>query len=389
MGVWPFSRRRQGAKLKRDGAQPITSSARTMPDNTTTAVAAARPLEPTGRITRNSPPPGAVRKLSKRHSRGATSPRPRTPRQHRQAVDDEVKEKDFGSPPLAPISPSSPMDSAFLHGRPNTADTKGSAEDITALPFSKELRTSPHLRPATQDTADIPYNWDINAASRSHQSLPKHQSGKLQRNPSRNKRAADDRQLAKRKPSKKRKDDHLREEEIRAMSAPIAIPRKADPTDSGGLLRRESRRARSGLNRHLERPVSNISLPLEDSIHSSMSGASGSRKYRLSVFDIVAPRPTIRYTVHTPYPSGVYRQPSGGESRSKNILATPNKDDIKDRRRIDSLADDLDASELRDIMERDKRRREKKKKGRGRSPPAEAGTESREATHGRVAGPQI
>jgi hypothetical protein len=149
------------------------------------------------------------------------------------------------------------------------------------------------------------------------------------------------------------------------MSAPISIPRKSDPNDSGGLLRRESRRARSGLNRHFERPVSNISLPLEESIHSSMSGASGSRNYRLSVFDIVAPRPTIRYSIHhTSYPQGqgIYPQAIRGESRAKIIVAANSKDGFKERARIDSLADELDASELREVMERDKRRREKKRK---------------------------
>jgi len=255
-------------------------------------------------------------------------------------------------PPLQQPRPRTPTHHEF-EKRPDTGD---SVEDITALPFSKELRTSPHLRPATQDTADIPYDWNLQTAS--HHSLPvTRERGKLQRNPSRNKRAAYDPPLAKRKPSKKRKDEHLREEEIRAMSAPINIPRKAGRNDSG-LLRRDSKKMRGGLNKHLERPMSNISLPLEESIHSSMSAASESRNYRLSVLDIVAPRPTMRYTVQNPY--SIYAQPSRGESRATRPPTS--KSVLRERARVDSLADELGSTELRELMDRDKRRKEKKRK---------------------------
>ncbi|KAE9963185.1 hypothetical protein BLS_009553 [Venturia inaequalis] len=351
---WLSSKRRR--RPKPAGAESVESQ----PAAITTPASHANPL--------------SQRKLSKRRSS-----RPRTPTEARPTIpqtnlkilkDDDLKEKDLHTPPLAPLSPSSTaMRSHF--GRGTTDSLRSEEQDITALPHSRALRTSPHLRPVTQtgDTTEIPYNWDMNnnAASPPRQSLPpaKPRHGKLQRNPSRNKRAADERPLTKRPSTKKRKDDHLREEEIRAMSMPIPIPRKSDPNDSGGLLRRESRRARSGLNRHLERPVSNISLPLEESIHSSMSGASGSRNYRLSVFDIVAPRPTIRYTVHhTPYPQGqpMYKHASRGDSRAKTIVAANSRDGFKEQARIDSLADELDASELREVMERDKRRTEKKRR---------------------------
>ncbi|TID25952.1 hypothetical protein E2P81_ATG03730 [Venturia nashicola] len=315
------------------------------------------------------------RKLSKRTSRPSSPPeaRLRTSRRNLKTIkDDELKEKSLHTPPLSSLSPSSSAMTSNFARRPHTADSFASEEqDITALPHSRALRTSPHLRPVTQsgDTTEIPYNWDMNnsAASPSHQSPPpaKPRHGKLQRNPSRNKRAADERPLTKRPSTKKRKDEHLREEEIRAMSVPISIPRRSDPNASNGPLRRESRRARSGLNRHLERPVSNISLPLEESIHSSMSGASAMRNYRLSVFDIVSPRPTIRYSVyHSPYPLSqtMYKQASRGESRAKTIVAANSRDGFKERARIDSLADDLDASGLREVMERDKRRTDKKRR---------------------------
>jgi hypothetical protein len=331
---------------------------------------------------------GVPRKLSKKSSQRRRKPTPAR-------LDSDIKARDFGVRPLSPIRPTSPivefysdvkvMDSReditalpdrdefhrrpapplqhsqnVFSRRPDTSGTDDSAEeDITALPFSKELRTSPHLRPATQDTADIPYNWNLQMGS--HHSLPaatrESSRGKLQRDPSRNKRAAYDSPIARRKPSKKRKDEHLREEEIRAMSAPIPIPRRSHPSDTG-LLRRDSKKMRGGLNRNLERPMSNISLPAEDSIHSSMSAASESRNYRLSVLDIVAPRPTIKYTVQNPY--SIYSQPPRVESRARR---TPTgKMVLEQRARIDSLADDLDSTDLRELMERDKRRKEKKRK---------------------------
>jgi hypothetical protein len=327
---------------------------------------------------------GVPRKLSKKSSQRRRKTVP-------EGLDSDIKARDFVVRPLSPIQPTSPivefysdvkvMDSReditalpdrddfhrrpLQHAqevfgrRPNTAGTEESnEEDITALPFSKELRTSPHLRPATRDTADIPYNWNLQTGSL--QSLPtatKDSRGKLQRDPSRNKRAAYDSPIARRKPSKKRKDEHLREEEIRAMSAPIPIPRRSYPSDSG-LLRRDSKKVRGGLNRNLERPMSNISLPLEESIHSSMSATSESRNYRLSTLDIVAPRPTIKYTVQNPY--SVYAQPPRGESRARR---TPTgRMVLEQKARIDSLADEFDSTDLRELMERDKRRKEKKRK---------------------------
>jgi hypothetical protein len=146
------------------------------------------------------------------------------------------------------------------------------------------------------------------------------------------------------------------------MSAPIPIPR---PKHTSGILRRESKKMRSGMNRHFERPLSDVSLPLENSIHSSMSGHSESRNYRVSMMDIVAARPTLRLSLNAPYVStgmshNTWTTPSRAESRTRR--PAPPREVLKESRTIDGLADDLDASELREIMERDKRRRERKRK---------------------------
>jgi len=320
MAMWPFGRRRRRARPS--GPQPVAQ-----PDNPPADVAAAvrprasRKLSKRGSIGRKTSPPNG-KALEKHTAEGATNP----------------------------------MDITKSSRRHPSA---GSREDITALPISKELRTSPHLRPVTQETeGGIPYNFH---SAHSGTGIPASR-GKLQRTPSRNKRAALESPLPRKKPSKKRKDDHVREEEIRAMSAPIAIPKQKG---SGDLLRRDSRKFRGGLNKNFERPTSNISLPMEASITSSGSAHSDSRNYRVSLLDVVAPRPALRYSLNTPYVStGMSSNNWNTASRTESKRPYSEKEAVSssDKRTIDALADDLSAGELREILERDTRRRERKRK---------------------------
>lgn len=244
-----------------------------------------------------------------------------------------------------------------------------SNEDLTALPYSKRLEVSPHLRPVTGEHG--PYNFRSN----SHSSLAR-ERGKLQRPESlRNKRTAQGPALNRRKSNKKRKNDHVREEEIRAMSMPLPQMR---PSGYYGhytdMLRRESRKAKGGLHRRSDRPSSTISLPLEESIHSSMSSGSESREYRVSALDMFSPRPKIRFSVGSQYyyagtghsPVQPTRNSSKKERKMTFNFDDEDKENEKEYRkrskRIDDLADDLDAGALREILERDKRRRERKRK---------------------------
>lgn len=239
-----------------------------------------------------------------------------------------------------------------------------SRDDITALPVTHALRTSPHLRPAHRDNADIPYTFHPNAHMHegSHASLQPSgsQRGKLQ------KRGSKDGPL-RRKSTKKRKDDHVREEEIRAMSAPIAIKRPAP--QSGNMMRRDSKKIRRGFSRHFDhRPNSDVSLPMADSIQSSMSGGSEllSTSYRVSSLDIFAPRPTIRYSSSPPIYNWQYhaaeRSNNGSRANSQRRRSPISKETLKESKTIDDLADDMDAGTLRELMERDERRRERKRK---------------------------
>ena len=184
-----------------------------------------------------------------------------------------------------------------------------------------------------------------------------------QRMPTLHKRSAQE--LAYRKSSKKRKEQHDREAEIKAMAAFVPLRPAAELNSSGRPMRRESRKMRDGLNRNMENPSSDISLPLAESIHSSLSSGSERRtSYKLNALAVLAPRPTIRYSENPRYTPGISGFGSDrSDSRKRRIsdrVAIP-EETLKAKKRIDDLADDLDARELRELMERDQKRREKKK----------------------------
>ncbi|KAF2129568.1 hypothetical protein P153DRAFT_21891 [Dothidotthia symphoricarpi CBS 119687] len=234
-----------------------------------------------------------------------------------------------------------------------------SPDDTTALPQRRRLEQSPHLRPVTQDHAGIPYNFH----SPSHTSLPTaRERGKLQRPQS---LRARDNSIMRRMSSRRRRDhDHVREEEIRAMVLPM--PQKRPAAHSGAVLRRDSKKVKGALNHRLERPTSTITLPLEDSIHSSMSGHSEIRAFRVSAFDMFSPRPTVRLSISPQYyykgerKSPHTDQDSPEPRRGRRPLSSDEDTALKRTSRIDDLADTLDAGALREILERDKRRRDQK-----------------------------
>jgi hypothetical protein len=237
-----------------------------------------------------------------------------------------------------------------------------SAEDITALPRPRRIEHSPHLRSITQDHAAHLYNFHPH----SHSSLPPSakERKKLQRPQSLRRDHPTESSLVRRKSSKRRKElDHAREEEIRTMSLPM--PQKRPAGSSGGMLRRDSKKVKGGLSHLFERSMSNASLPLDDSVHSSMSGNS-EREFRVSTLDMFSPRPTIRCSLGSQY-YGDRTSPNAYSEKTdsrRERRPVSNRDDLQSKRssRIDDLADTLDTGALRDILERDKRRREKKAK---------------------------
>jgi hypothetical protein len=251
-----------------------------------------------------------------------------------------------------------------LRRRSRSVGSHGSAEDITALPRSRELQTSPHLRPATKDNADIPYDFRLYSSNsrlntptdRLQPEMPDKQLDRLSRSPSalkRFSRGPTSKTLKKRKPN-----PQIREEEIRAMSAPV--PRPLVRPDSG-ILRRDSKKIRDGLNRRFERPMSHISLPRPDSGLPARSAAGDGRSYRISIADIMSPRPLVRASDPYSMPAVGWSSMPHPEKATRRIHL--GKDPLRPAHpnRVEEAADELDASELRAVLERDKRRKERKR----------------------------
>ncbi|MCJ1481541.1 hypothetical protein MMC06_001700 [Schaereria dolodes] len=175
------------------------------------------------------------------------------------------------------------------------------------------------------------------------------------------KRGANDSILPRRKSSKRKADDLAREQEVKAMSSPVAGPKRPISHNSG-LLARENKRVPGGLNRSLQRPTSEISLPQPESTHSSFSGISDAQGYKVSAFDALSPRPTIKYSENPRYGAGRSHL-SASRTSTKNAKRPIIPEEVyQSKERIDDFADELDAGGLRELMERDQRRREKKRK---------------------------
>ncbi|KAB8297906.1 hypothetical protein EYC80_001692 [Monilinia laxa] len=184
-----------------------------------------------------------------------------------------------------------------------------------------------------------------------------------QRVPTLHKRGAAE--LSRTKSSKKRKEEINREEAIKAMVPCIPSRPAVDASSSGRPLKRDSKRMRTGLKGNLQNPHSDISLPTVDSMRSSLSSNSIHQKsWRISALDSLAPRPTIRHSENPRYAPGVTGFGSDrSESQRRRIFDRIHipEEVLKANKRIDELADDLDARELRELMERDQKRRERKK----------------------------
>lgn len=173
--------------------------------------------------------------------------------------------------------------------------------------------------------------------------------------------------------SKKRRKDDQREAEIKAMSAFAPVRPAIEDWMTGRPVKKESRRFRTGFgagSRAADYDRSNrssdISLPLPESIDSALSSDSDYVAYKVSAFEVLAPRPTLRYTTHPRTgvvggldgSTGLMRRPSP----QRRKLAEPIPEEtLKAHKRVDSLADDLSASDLRELMERDERRRARKR----------------------------
>ncbi|KAB8205266.1 hypothetical protein P875_00053577 [Aspergillus parasiticus SU-1] len=167
--------------------------------------------------------------------------------------------------------------------------------------------------------------------------------------------------VLKKKLSKRKAYEIAREREIRLMSSsPIDIPRRSTtlPGEQGSAYTRRGPRAQS---RRSDRHFSDVSLPLRDSA-SSLSDYSESCTFKVNGFAAWTPRPVIRYVEAPRVPTARSLKPSEASTRRETATAVSvSEDNLRSKKRVDNLADDLDAGALRELLERDRRRRERKK----------------------------
>ncbi|KAI9732399.1 MAG: hypothetical protein M1834_001607 [Cirrosporium novae-zelandiae] len=177
----------------------------------------------------------------------------------------------------------------------------------------------------------------------------------LPRPPSlRAKRSSPEQMLPRRKSSKRKAEDYAREQEIKALCRYTPQPKRS----GSRIFRRASRKFRT----EMDQPTSDISLPPPDeSMHSSASGLSEGLGFKVSTLDILAPCPTIKYTENPRYVPPRSAEPSRSSvRRDKRPMYTQST--IKESKRIDDLAEEMDTESLREIMDRDRRRRERKRR---------------------------
>jgi len=161
--------------------------------------------------------------------------------------------------------------------------------------------------------------------------------------------------LTRRKSSKRKAEDYAREREIRAMSSPGYKLKRPSSYSGSGPLRRDTKEVPGDLNRRLERPGSKVSLPLPEVIQEG-EDFEHQGSFKVGILAALTPRPTLTYVNSTRSPTG--KQPARIKPSVQQAIE---EEAPASKKRIDDLADDLDAGGLRELMERDRRRHERKK----------------------------
>ena len=327
MAFWPFGRKSKKLRQSEDRAMAATKS----------------PLpEPARRAPTQETSDRSVATPSRKPSRKGTQSRRRSSSGKLQKSNQSSRR---GSEKVDAIPAVPTIPQEYRHDELNE---KGGA--------NKSNQQVPH---PPQERGDIPSYYFQNPTSAT--SLQPEKFGVMQPPPTLNgKRSAKDQGgIVRRKSSKKKADDHAREQEIKAMSSPIPIPKR--PTSHNpGMLARDSRKIPGGLNRNLDRPLSDVSLPMAESMQSALSVASDQHAFKVSAFDALSPRPTIRYTENQRSASASLG-PSRTSTRKDKQPMIP-EEALPSKKRVDDLADDMDAGSIRELMEREQRRLEKKRK---------------------------
>ena len=252
----------------------------------------------------------------------------------------------------APGSASKDLEPAPYSRRQAIPVTGGSSSKRPAKTFLEHFSTTEPIYSSERGSSSTMYHQ--NPASRS--SIGPENFNVVKTPPTLHRRSDQDQSLPRHKSSKRKAEEHAREREVRAMSSPIPIPKRS-PAQSQGLLRKETKKIPGNLNIHFERPTSEVSLPLPESF-SEMNEPIDQHSFKVNAFAVLSPRPTIKYDGSSRFAPP--RSATQSRASARQLIA---EEDSSPKKRIDDLADDLDSGGLRELMERDRRRRDKKREG--------------------------
>jgi hypothetical protein len=252
----------------------------------------------------------------------------------------------------APGSAPRDLASATYSRRQPTPVTTASSSKRPAKTFLEHFSAAEPIYSSERGSSSTMYHQ--NPASRS--SIGPENFSVVRTPPTLRRRSDQDQSLPRHKSSKRKAEEHAREREVRAMSSPVPIPKRS-PTQSQGLLQKETKKIPGDLNTHFERPKSEISLPLPESF-SEMNDPIDQHSFKVSAFAILTPRPTIKYNG-----SARFAPPRSTNQSRASARQLIMEEDFTPKKRIEDLANDLDSGGLRELLERDKRRREKKREG--------------------------
>lgn len=225
-----------------------------------------------------------------------------------------------------------------------------------SLAIPKDIHRQYPVPPIPADAANMPGMTGTINPRTGARIYPTTTNDSMGRAPTLHKRSVVD--LNHRKSSKKRKEDSERLSELRAMAKSMPPPPSRSVT-TPEPFRTDTVKSR-GIKRIFTNHASNMSLPhVGDSMHSSNSSdAERHTSYILKGIDLFSPRPTIRCAEHP-------RQKYKSTPNLERVPIVDSKADAfdkeKSRKRIKELADELDAHDLHELMDRDRRRRERKK----------------------------
>lgn len=233
-------------------------------------------------------------------------------------------------------------------------------------PFKRQNRMSRGDGDSRWNPALVPSNRPISSLDRpsslaDHQNPPREHTlsrtaSLLRRKPSQNNGP----NKLRRRLSKRKANEIMREREIRMLSStPIDIPHRQTLGNGDYVL--EHRRRKTN-DRRPDRYMSDISLSIRNSAASSASDASDTYTYKVNAFAALTPRPVVRY-VEAPrlQTAKSTNPPVSRQDKERLATLTLSEEDLYySRRRVNELADSLDAGALRELLDRDRRRREKK-----------------------------